>query len=79
MNPTEAIRPTHVEVRLGTLAQNFDAIRMHVERELAGLGLRPTITLEIDGVPDDIARESLRLGAGKLPIKTRIVTRLEGQ
>lgn len=30
MNPTEAIRPTHVEVRLGTLAQNLDAIRTHV-------------------------------------------------
>ena len=28
-----------------------NAIRMHVERELAGLGLRPTIALEIDGVP----------------------------
>jgi large subunit ribosomal protein L16 len=34
---------------------------------------------EIDGVPDNIARESLRLGAAKLPIKTRIVARLEGQ
>ncbi|MFZ9529898.1 MAG: alanine racemase [Burkholderiales bacterium] len=30
MNPTEAIRPTHVEVSLGTIAQNFDAIRAHV-------------------------------------------------
>lgn len=27
----EAIRPTHVEVSLGTLAQNFDAIRTHVD------------------------------------------------
>ena len=26
----EAIRPTHVEVSLGTIAQNFDAIRAHV-------------------------------------------------
>lgn len=30
MSPTEAIRPTHVEVSLGTIAQNFDAIRAHV-------------------------------------------------
>ena len=37
------------------------------------------IMFEIDGVPDNIARESLRLGAAKLPIKTRIVARLEGQ
>jgi large subunit ribosomal protein L16 len=32
---------------------------------------------EIDGVPDDIAREALRLGAAKLPIKTKVVTRLD--
>ena len=37
------------------------------------------IMFEIDGVPDNIARESLRLGAAKLPVKTRIVTRMEGQ
>ena len=34
------------------------------------------IMFEIDGVGDDIAREALRLGAAKLPIKTRIVTRI---
>jgi large subunit ribosomal protein L16 len=34
---------------------------------------------EVDGVPEAVARESLRLGAAKLPIRTRIVTRLEGQ
>ncbi|MEO1651007.1 MAG: ribosomal protein L16, partial [Pseudomonadota bacterium] len=34
------------------------------------------IMFELDGVPDDIAREALRLGAAKLPIKTRIITRL---
>jgi large subunit ribosomal protein L16 len=31
---------------------------------------------EIDGVPDTVAREALRLGAAKLPIKTRIVSRM---
>ena len=34
------------------------------------------IMFEIDGVADAIAREALRLGAAKLPLKTRIVTRL---
>ncbi|SPU46849.1 RRP-L16 [Brevundimonas diminuta] len=32
---------------------------------------------EIDGVPDDVAREALRLGAAKLPIRTKVVTRLD--
>jgi large subunit ribosomal protein L16 len=36
------------------------------------------IMFEIDGVPDAIAREALRLGAAKLPIKTKIVTRVTG-
>jgi large subunit ribosomal protein L16 len=36
------------------------------------------IMFEIDGVPDAVAREALRLGAAKLPIKTRIVTRMAG-
>ena len=35
------------------------------------------IMFEIDGVADDVAREALRLGAAKLPIKTRVVTRIE--
>ncbi len=34
------------------------------------------ILFEIDGVSDQIARESLLLGAAKLPIKTKIVTRV---
>ena len=34
------------------------------------------IMFEIDGVPEDIAREALRLGAAKLPIKTRFVARI---
>ncbi len=35
------------------------------------------IMFEIDGVPDDVAREALRLGAAKLPIRTKVVTRLD--
>ncbi len=34
------------------------------------------IMFEIDGVPADLAREALTLGAAKLPIKTRFVTRI---
>ena len=33
------------------------------------------IMFEIDGVAEDIAREALRLGAMKLPVKTRVVVR----
>jgi large subunit ribosomal protein L16 len=33
------------------------------------------IMFEIDGVPDAVAREALRLGAAKLPIKTKVITR----
>jgi len=35
------------------------------------------IMFEIDGVADDVAREALKLGAAKLPVRTRIVTRVE--
>ncbi|HEY5106121.1 MAG TPA: 50S ribosomal protein L16 [Caulobacteraceae bacterium] len=34
------------------------------------------IMFEVDGVTDVVAREALRLGAAKLPVKTRIVTRI---
>src|SRR5689334_5216195 len=34
------------------------------------------IMFELDGVPNDTAREALTLGAAKLPIKTKIVQRL---
>src|SRR5947209_15203209 len=32
------------------------------------------IMFEVDGVPDDVAREALRLGAAKLPVRTKVVT-----
>ena len=34
------------------------------------------IMFEIDGVAEDTAREALRLGAAKLPIKTRFIQRI---
>jgi large subunit ribosomal protein L16 len=33
---------------------------------------------EVDGVTEAVARESLRLGAAKLSVKTRVVSRVEG-
>ena len=33
------------------------------------------ILFEIAGVPDDVAREALRLASSKLPVNTKIVTR----
>ncbi len=36
------------------------------------------IMFEIDGVPETVARESLRLGAAKLSVRTKIVARIEG-
>jgi large subunit ribosomal protein L16 len=62
-------KPAEVRMGSGKGAPEFWAARVHPGR----------IMFEIDGVPDDVARESLRLGAAKLPIKTKIVTRLEGQ
>lgn len=35
------------------------------------------IMFEIDGVTDVVAREALRLGAAKLPVRTKIVTRMD--
>ena len=34
------------------------------------------IMFEIDGVPPELAREALTLGAAKLPIRTKVVTRI---
>jgi large subunit ribosomal protein L16 len=38
--------------------------------------IRPgRMLFELDGVPEDIAVEALRLAAQKLPVKTKLVTR----
>ena len=40
--------------------------------------IRPAnVLFEVDGVTEAVARESLRLAATKLPIKTKVVTRLD--
>lgn len=35
------------------------------------------VLYEIQGVPEDVAREAMRLAAQKLPVKTKFVTRAE--
>ena len=60
-------KPAEVRMGKGEGSVEFWAARVHPGR----------IMFEIDGVPDDVAREALRLGAAKLPVKTRIVTRID--
>jgi large subunit ribosomal protein L16 len=59
-------KPTEVRMGKGKGAPEFWAARVHPGR----------VMFEIDGVGDVVAREALRLGAAKLPIRTRVVTRI---
>lgn len=59
-------KPTEVRMGKGKGAPEFWAAKVKPGR----------IMFEIDGVPADVAREALRLGAAKLPIKTRFIARL---
>jgi large subunit ribosomal protein L16 len=59
-------KPTEVRMGSGKGAPEFWAARVHPGR----------IMFEVDGVPADIAREALRLGAAKLPIRTRFIRRI---
>ncbi|KRN75314.1 rplP protein [Weissella kandleri] len=41
---------------------------------------RGKVMFEVGGVPEEVAREALRLAANKLPVKTKILTRqVEGE
>ena len=60
-------KPTEVRMGKGKGAVEFWAARVKPGR----------IMFEIDGVSEEIAREALRLGAAKLPISTKVVTRLD--
>lgn len=59
-----------IEVRMG---KGKGSIDRWVARVAPG-----RILFEIDGVSDEVAMEALRLGAAKLPVKTKIVKRMEG-
>jgi large subunit ribosomal protein L16 len=59
-------KPTEVRMGKGKGTPEFWACRVKPGR----------IMFEIDGVPESLAREALRLGAAKLPIRTRFVQRI---
>jgi len=59
-------KPTEVRMGKGKGSVEYWAARVAPGR----------IMFELDGVPEDIAREALRLGAAKLPIKTRFIQRI---
>ena len=59
-------KPTEVRMGKGKGAPEYWAARVKPGR----------IMFEIDGVPEETAREALRLGAAKLPIKTRFIQRI---
>jgi large subunit ribosomal protein L16 len=61
-------KPIEVRMGKGKGAPEFWAARVAPGR----------IMFEVDGVPEAIARESLRLGAAKLSVRTKIVSRIEG-
>jgi large subunit ribosomal protein L16 len=59
-------KPTEVRMGKGKGTPEYWAARVKPGR----------IMFEIDGVPVALAREALRLGAAKLPVRTRFVARL---
>ena len=59
-------KPTEVRMGKGKGTPEYWAARVKPGR----------ILFEIDGVSTEVAREALRLGAQKLPIKTRFIARL---
>ena len=61
-------KPIEVRMGKGKGAPEFWAARVAPGR----------IMFEIDGVPEAVARESLRLGAAKLSVRTKIIARMEG-
>lgn len=59
-------KPTEVRMGKGKGTPEFWAAKVKPGR----------IMFEIDGVKEDVAREALRLGAAKLPVRTRVVERV---
>lgn len=59
-------KPTEVRMGKGKGAPEYWAAKVKPGR----------VMFEIDGVGVDVAREALRLGAAKLPIRTRFVQRI---
>ena len=59
-------KPAEVRMGSGKGAPEYWVVRVHPGR----------IMFEIDGIAEETARDALTLGAAKLPVKTKIVTRL---
>jgi large subunit ribosomal protein L16 len=68
--PDVPVTAKPIEVRMGSGKGSIDR---WISRVAPG-----RILFEIDGVPEAVAREALRLGAAKLPVKTKVVKRIEG-
>jgi len=60
-------KPAEVRMGKGKGAVEYWAARVHPGR----------ILFEIDGVSHETAQEALKLGAAKLPVRTKIVSRLD--
>jgi large subunit ribosomal protein L16 len=68
--PDVPVTAKPIEVRMG---KGKGGVDRWVTRVAPG-----RILFEIDGVPEEVARQALALGAAKLPIKTKVVKRIEG-
>ena len=68
--PDVPVTAKPIEVRMG---KGKGAVVRWVARVAPG-----RILFEIDGVTEETARMALSLGAAKLPIKTKVVKRIEG-
>lgn len=68
--PDVPVTAKPIEVRMG---KGKGSVDRWVARVKPG-----RILFEIDGVSEEVAREALRLGAAKLPIKCKIIKRMEG-
>lgn len=67
--PDKPVTKKPAEVRMG---KGKGAPELFVARVQPG-----RIIFELDGVPKDVAQEALRLGAQKLPIKCKFLTRYD--
>lgn len=59
-------KPTEVRMGKGKGTPEYWVVRVHPGK----------IMFEVDGVSEQVAREALRLGAAKLPVKARFVARI---
>jgi len=60
-----SVKPAEVRMGSGKGSPEFWVCRVHPGR----------IMFELDGVPAEVARDALTLGAAKLPVRTKIVQR----